>query len=84
MSNNKYLDITGVDTLWKAVKSADTKVAESKASYITYTNGEIQLWASEEASKVENAQPLSSFSAAEFVNDGMLESVETVEATAEA
>lgn len=82
MSNNKYLDITGVDTLWKAVKSADSKVAESKASYITYTNGEIQLWASEEASKVENAQPLSSFSAAEFVNDGMLESVETVEATA--
>lgn len=86
MSNNKYLDIQGVQALWTAVKSEDAKIKSSissaKGSYIVYQNGEIQLWADEAASKVEGAKPLSSFNAGEFIKDGMLESVETVFATA--
>lgn len=86
MSNNKYLDIQGVQALWTAVKSEDAKIQSSissaKGSYIVYQNGEVQLWADEAASKVEGAKPLSSFNAGEFIKDGMLESVETVFATA--
>ena len=86
MSNNKYLDIQGVQALWTAVKNEDAKIQSSistaKGSYIVYQNGEVQLWADEAASKVEGAKPLSSFNAGEFIKDGMLESVETVFATA--
>ena len=55
MSNNKYLDIQGVQALWTAVKSEDAKIQSSissaKGSYIVYQNGEVQLWA-DEAAKV--------------------------------
>lgn len=88
MSNNKYLDIQGVQALWTAVKNEDAKIqssiASAKGSYIVYQNGEVQLWADEATANTEGAKPLSSFPAGDFIKDGMLESVETVFATASA
>ena len=84
---NKYLDYSGVQTLWNAIKDQDNVVSASKAGYIHYDESGkvIQLWTSEEDFNIYNAavdktdtalpKPLSSMSAEAFVKDGMLHDV---------
>lgn len=84
---NKYLDYSGVQTLWNAIKDQDNAVSASKAGYIHYDESGkvIQLWASEDDFNIYNAaadktvatlpKPLSSMSAEAFVKDGMLHDV---------
>jgi hypothetical protein len=84
---NKYLDYSGVQTLWNAIKDQDNAVSASKAGYIHYDESGkvIQLWASEEDFNIYNAaadktdatlpKPLSAMSAEAFVKDGMLHDV---------
>lgn len=83
----KYLDYEGLEYLWGKIKAEDaanqsttnTALAQ-KGGYIEYdeTNHLIKLWASEEAKNIEGATPLSSFSTAAFIKDGMLDDVDIV------
>lgn len=83
----KYLDQAGLEYLWGKIKAEDaanqsttnTALAQ-KGGYIEYdeTNQLIKLWASEEAKNIEGATPLSSFSTAAFIKDGMLDDVDIV------
>jgi hypothetical protein len=83
----KYLDYEGLEYLWSKIKAKDaanqsttnTALAQ-KGGYIEYdeTNQRIKLWASEEAKNIEGATPLSSFSTAAFIKDGMLDDVDIV------
>lgn len=85
----KYLDLGGVETLWNAVKAADTAIVsdlnDSKGSHINWnaTTKTIELWASSDMS-AETGKLLSSFDASDFIVDGMLNDVEVVDATADA
>lgn len=81
MSTNKYLDSVGLSHLWSKIAAADSAVAGSKGGFIEYKNGFVQLWASEDASKVEGATPLSKFDASAFIADGMLHDTAIVTAT---
>lgn len=84
---NKYLDYSGVQTLWNAIKDQDNAVSASKAGYIHYDESVkvIQLWASEDDFNIYNTatdktdaalpKPLSSMNAEAFVKDGMLHDV---------
>lgn len=77
----KYLDYSGVQTLWNAVKTRDEQFAAKKAGYIAYdsVNKTIQLWASEtdyEISKTNSEiVPISTVDATPFIKDGILEEV---------
>lgn len=85
----KYLDLGGVETLWNAVKAADTAVVsninDSKGSHINWnaTTKKIELWATSDMS-AETGKLLSSFDASDFIVDGMLNDVEVVDATPDA
>jgi hypothetical protein len=82
----KYLDYSGVQTLWNAVKTRDEQFAAKKAGYIAYdsVNKTIQLWASEtdyETSKTNSEiVPISTVDATPFIKDGILEEVKIVPA----
>lgn len=89
----KFLDLDGVRTLWTAISQADdalttatANLSTSKAGFIAYdeVNKKINLWASAEDAVIDGKQPLSSIDASAFVKDGMLNSVEVVEASEEA
>lgn len=77
----KYLDYSGVQTLWTAVKDRDDKIAAGKAGYITFdaSSKALQLWASEEAYTAsksdESIVPISTVDASPFIKDGMLSDV---------
>ena len=83
----KYLDQAGLEYLWSKIKAEDaanqsttnTALAQ-KGGYIEYdeTNQLIKLWASEAAKSETGAEPLSSFSTAAFIKDGMLDDVDIV------
>lgn len=88
----KFLDLDGVRTLWTAISQADdalttatANLSTSKAGFITYdeVNKKINLWASAEDAVTDGKQPLSSIDASAFVKDGMLNSVEVIEASEE-
>jgi hypothetical protein len=90
MAEKKFLDLDGVRTLWTAISQADdalttatANLSTSKAGFIAYdeVNKKINLWASAEDANVDGKQPLSSIDASAFVKDGMLNSVEVVEAS---
>lgn len=90
MAEKKFLDLDGVRTLWTAISQADdalttatTNLSTSKAGFIEYdaTNKRINLWASADVVNVDGNQPLSYIDATDFVKDGMLNSVEVVEAS---
>lgn len=84
----KFLDLDGVKTLWGAIEAADNKVLESvtelsdsiasKGASIKYDSatGFVQLCDSK-------SNVISEFDAKAFITDGMLESVEVVDATPE-
>jgi hypothetical protein len=82
----KYLDYSGVQTLWNAVKTRDEQFSAKKAGYIAYdsVNKTIQLWASEtdyETSKTNSEiVPISTVDATPFIKDGILEEVKIVPA----
>lgn len=86
----KFLDLDGVRTLWTAISQADdalttatANLSTSKAGFIAYdeVNKKINLWASAEDAVIDGKQPLSSIDATAFVKDGMLNSVEVVDAS---
>ncbi len=90
MAEKKFLDLDGVRTLWTAISAADNTLttatntlSSSKAGYISYdaNTKRINLWASEGDAAMSGKQPLSSIDATDFVKDGMLSSVEVVEAS---
>lgn len=90
MAEKKFLDLDGVRTLWSAISAADNTLtsatntlSSTKAGYISYDAGtkRINLWASEGDAAISGKQPLSSIDATAFVKDGMLSSVEVVEAS---
>ena len=90
MAEKKFLDLDGVRTLWSVISAADNTLtnatntlSSSKAGYISYDAGtkRINLWASEGDAAKSDKQPLSSIDATDFVKDGMLSSVEVVEAS---
>ena len=90
MAEKKFLDLAGVKTLWSAISAADNTLTEatntlssSKAGYISYDAGtkRINLWASEGDVAMSDKQPLSYIDATDFVKDGMLSSVEVIEAS---
>lgn len=90
MVEKKFLDLDGVRTLWSAISAADNTLtsatntlSSSKAGYISYdaNTKRINLWASEGDAGMGDNQPLSSIDATDFVKDGMLSSVEVVEAS---
>lgn len=70
----KYLDSTGVSTLWEKVKERDEALNQSKAGYINISGNTIQLL------DKQNGTVLSSIDASAFVKDGMLDDVEIVAA----
>lgn len=82
----KYLDYSGVETLWKAVKDRDDQIAAGKVGYIALAdNGKaLQLWTSEEAytaSKTDtNIKPINTVDSSAFVKDGMLSDVNIIPA----
>lgn len=80
-TNKKYLDLTGVDTLWKAVKAEDAALASSistsKASAIRFNESSKEV----ELLDKENGTVLSSFDASDFLIDGMINDVAVVEAS---
>lgn len=91
-NNHKYLDYSGVQTLWTAIKNRDEAISASKAGYIHYDESAkvIQLWSSKADCDAYNAapakdaegvpQPISSMNASSFVKDGMLQDVSIVKA----
>ena len=90
MAEKKFLDLVGVKTLWSAISAADNTLtnttntlSSSKAGYISYDAGtkRINLWASEGDAAMSDKQPLSFIDATDFVKDGMLSSVEVIEAS---
>lgn len=90
MAEKKFLDLDGVRTLWSVISTADNTLtnatntlSSSKAGYISYDAGtkRINLWASEGDAAKSDKQPLSSIDATDFVKDGMLSSVEVIEAS---
>ena len=90
MAEKKFLDLDGVRTLWSAISAADNTLtsatntlSSSKAGYISYdaNTKRINLWASEGDAGMGDKQPLSFIDATDFVKDGMLNSVEVVEAS---
>ena len=90
MAEKKFLDLDGVRTLWSAISAADNTLtsatntlSSSKAGYISYdaNTKRINLWASESDATMSDKHPLSSIDATDFVKDGMLSSVEVVEAS---
>ena len=90
MAEKKFLDLDGVRTLWSAISAADNTLttatntlSSSKAGYISYDadTKRINLWASEGDAAISGKLPLSSIDASAFVKDGMLSSVEVVEAS---
>lgn len=90
MAEKKFLDLDGVRTLWSVISAADNTLtnatntlSSSKAGYISYDAGtkRINLWASEGDAAMSDKQPLSSIDATDFVKDGMLSSVEVIEAS---
>lgn len=92
MAEKKFLDLDGVRTLWSAISAADNTLttatntlSSTKAGYISYdtANKRINLWASSADVNADGKQPLSSIDASVFVKDGMLSSVEVVEASEE-
>ena len=92
MAEKKFLDLDGVRTLWSAISAADNTLtsatntlSSSKAGYISYdaNTKRINLWASSADVNADGKQPLSYIDATNFVKDGMLNSVEVVEATGE-
>ena len=90
MAEKKFLDLAGVKTLWSAISAADNTLtnatntlSSTKAGYISYDAGtkRINLWASEGDVAMSDKQPLSYIDATDFVKDGMLSSVEVIEAS---
>lgn len=78
--SNKYLDITGVEKLWEAVKAADAKIAttaESNTIASIKDNLEIEYTDKRVYLKYGGAV-LSDFDAQAFINDGMLEDVKII------
>lgn len=78
---NKYLDYTGVETLWGAVKDEDTKIqtaltAEIEGLKLEYSpeNKEIYL-------KDKDGVAQSTIGVADFIKDGMLKSVTVLDAS---
>ena len=84
---NKYLDLTGVETLWSAIKRADDSVKTdltvlingikaSSGSSVGYNSETKQMFLKDsEGKEIEN----SGFDASVFVKDGVLENVEIIE-----
>lgn len=70
----KYLDSTGVSTLWTKIKEADQSIIDSKASALKIDGNFIQLL-DKEGGKVINQ-----IDASVFITDGMLEDVEIIPA----
>lgn len=83
--SNKYLDITGVEKLWTAIKAADANIATTAESNtiasikdnleIEYTDKKVYLKYGEVV--------LSEFDAQAFINDGMLEDVTIITSSIE-
>ena len=72
----KYLDSTGVQTLWNAVKSEDSRIQSTLSNAIDglkleYSGKEIKLLDLQGNTK-------STIDVSDFIKDGMLEKVETV------
>ena len=84
---NKYLDLTGVETLWSAIKSADDTVKTdltalingikaTSGSSVGYNSETKQMFLKDsEGKEIAN----SGFDASAFVKDGVLENVEIIE-----
>ena len=84
---NKYLDLTGVETLWSAIKSADDSVKTDlttlingikakSGSSVGYNSETKQMYLKDsEGNEIAN----SGFDASAFVKDGVLENVEIIE-----
>lgn len=84
---NKYLDLTGVETLWSAIKSADASVKTDltnlingikakSGSSVGYNSETKQMFLKDsEGNEIAN----SGFDASAFVKDGVLENVEIIE-----
>ena len=72
---DKYLDITGVQQLWNAIKGRTNTLSEtidaSKASFIDYDSVEKKIHLYDK----ENGTVLSSIDASPFIADGMLNDV---------
>lgn len=82
----KYLNYSGVETLWKAVKDRDDQIAAGKVGYIALANNgkTLQLWASEEdynnSETDTSIKPISTVDSSAFVKDGMLSDVNIIPA----
>lgn len=87
MAANKYLDLTGVGTLWSAIKNADASVKTeltdlingikaTSGSSVNYNSETKQMFLKDsEGNVIAN----SGFDASAFVKDGVLENVEIIE-----
>lgn len=85
MAEKKFLDLEGVRTLWSVISATDNTLSSSKAGYISYDTDtkRINLWASADDVTTGGKEPLSFIDATDFVKDGMLSSVEVIEASEE-
>ena len=85
MAEKKFLDLEGVRTLWSVISATDNTLSSSKAGYISYDTDtkRINLWASADDVTTDGKEPLSFIDATDFVKDGMLSSVEVIEASEE-
>lgn len=79
----KYLDSTGVQTLWAAVKSADTAVKSTLAAEINGLKLEYSPDNKEIYLKDKDGVAQSTINVADFIKDGMLKSVTVLEASAD-
>lgn len=85
-TRQKYLNEAGVQTLWNAVKQADTAVADAKVGYISVDGNTMHLWKDEATyNAAKEVSPLTGFissvDVSSFLTDGMLEHVEIVQAS---
>lgn len=75
--SNKYLDITGVEKLWAAVRAADAQVVtDAKSNTIDAVKDNLEIEYTDKRVYLKYGDTvLSDFDAKAFINDGMLEDV---------
>lgn len=83
---NKYLDLTGVGELWKLITTADDNVKQAITQDLNTMAGTTGATIAREDGNIvlknTKGDVISSFSEADFVKDGVLKSVEIINANA--
>jgi hypothetical protein len=83
--SNKYLDITGVEKLWAAVRAADAQVVtDAKSNTIDAVKDNLEIEYTDKRVYLKYGDTvLSDFDAQAFINDGMLEDVTIITSSVE-